>query len=349
MRKKSPGLLQALAEYFDVYLPTTRGVSQNTITSYQYAFRLLFEFMENEIGIPPEKMTFDSLTDGNVLRYLLWLEEERGCSAKTRNQRRAAIVSFAKYSAKKSLTLSLAFVSEVLDIPKKKVPKDSDVRYFTKEEISILLNMPLLTSEIGRRDAVLMSMLYSSGARAQEICDLTLNDISFGTTTTIRFVGKGQKARTIVIPDRCASLLNGFIKSRNLSITDLNTKNRHVFSSQTNEKMSISCVEAIVAKYVCLAKGKHPQLFRKPGYSPHSFRHSISVHMLECGESLAVIRAFLGHASISSTLVYATVTPELASRYLRERNEGVGIPEINGANEVSLKALPFLSRSTTRR
>jgi site-specific recombinase XerD len=71
--------------------------------------------------------------------------------------------------------------------------------------------------------------------------------------------------------------------------------------------MSISCVEEIVAKYVRLAKERHPDLF-KQHYTPHSFRHSIVVHMLEAGDSLVAIRAFLGHSSISTTAVYAKVT-----------------------------------------
>ena len=95
----------------------------------------------------------------------------------------------------------------------------------------------------------------------------------------------------------------------------------HVFSNQTNEHMSISCVEEVVKKYVLTAKHNYPSLFGRANHTPHSFRHSIAVHMLEAGESHTVIRAFLGHSSISSTLVYASVTPELEIEYLRERGK----------------------------
>ena len=54
-----------------------------------------------------------------------------------------------------------------------------------------------------------------------------------------------------------------------------------------------------------------------------AFRHSIAVHMLECGESIAVIKAFLGHASIAATMIYASVTPEIANRYLKDRDIGI--------------------------
>lgn len=91
------------------------------------------------------------------------------------------------------------------------------MKYFSKEEISCLLNLPDTTRKLGRRDAVLLSTLYSSGARAQEICDLTVNDINFGTTTVLRLVGKGNKARMVAIPQNCAVLLKNYLKSNGLN------------------------------------------------------------------------------------------------------------------------------------
>ena len=342
MKKKSAGLLQLLSDYFTIYLPTVRGVSHNTITSYQYAFQLLFEFMSEVEGLPPEKVKFENLTGGAVIRFLNWLETSRGCSVKTRNQRRAAVASFAKYALKTAFDESVAFSSEVLEIPKKKAPKNDTVRYFTKEEIDILLKLPDTKRNIGRRNAVLLSVLYSSGARAQEICDLTVNDISFGKQTILRLLGKGNKARSVTIPENCAHLLKKYLVSRNLVVTEAESRAKHIFSSQTNEKMTISCVEEIVKKYVQQAKKEHPDKFRNPGYSPHSFRHSIAVHMLECGIPLPVIQAFLGHESISSTIIYTSVTPELANKYLRDRDVQLGgLDNDTEEKKISVR-LPFL-------
>ena len=301
--------------------------------------------MSDVEGFEPEKVKFENLTNGTVIRFLNWLEVSRGCSVKTRNQRHAAMASFAKYSLKAAFNESVAFSSEILDIPKKKAAKDDTVRYFTKEEVAILLKLPDTSRSIGQRNAVLLSVLYSSGARAQEICDLTVNDISFGNQTVLRLFGKGNKGRSITIPDNCASLLKRYLESRNLLSMDAGLKARHVFSSQTHEKMSVSCVEEVVKKYVVQAKVVHPDKYRNPSYSPHSFRHSIAVHMLECGVPLPVIQAFLGHASISSTNIYASVTPELANKYLKNRdvpsamlNEGIDKKKISAR-------LPFLGKS----
>jgi len=328
---KTNSLLISLADYFDTYLPDVKGYSDNTITSYQYAFQLLFDFMDEEKGLPPEKVTFDSLSNEALLEYLSWLEIKRGCSPATRNLRRSAISSFAKYAIKNNFGDSLRFYSNVKAVPKKNTPKDADIKYFTKEEIGIILGMPNTKTTIGRRNVMLLSLLYASGARAQELCDLTVNDIFFGEETNIRIIGKGNKARMVTIPENSAVMLNNYLKSRNLSVSNIGDRQRHIFSSQTNEHMSISCVEAIVKKYVAKSKDAHPLLFKRKTYTPHSFRHSIAVHMLECGESLVIIKAFLGHESIASTTVYASVTPELANKYLRER----GRPIENVESELS--------------
>jgi len=347
---KTNKLLVSLADYFESYLPDVKGCSDNTITSYQYAFQLLFDFLDEEKGISPEKVTFDSLSNENLLEYLLWLENKRGCSPVTRNLRRTAISSFAKYALKNNFSDSLRFYSNIKDIPKKKTPKEPDIKYFTKEEIAIILSVPNMRRPIGKRDTMLLCLLYASGARAQEICDLTLNDIYFGEETNIRLTGKGNKARMVTIPENCAEMLKNYLNSRNLSASNAEDRKKHVFSSQTHEHMSISCVEAIVKKYVLKLKKAYPDLFKRKTYTPHSFRHSIAIHMLECGESLVVIKAFLGHESITTTTVYASVTPELANKYLRERGKPIeGIDsELQSSEKTRASTLSFLTKRSKK-
>lgn len=157
----------------------------------------------------------------------------------------------------------------------------------------------------------------------QSISDGTRNDVTFGVETRVRLVGKGSKARRIVIPNECADLLRVHFKQAGLFYGD---KNRHVFSSQRNEHMTISCVEEVVSKYVNMAKKLHPGLFQQKAYTPHAFRHTIAVDMLACGCSLPAIKAFLGHSSIQSTMIYATVTSDQANKILRERGLPAKLP-----------------------
>jgi len=340
----SKSVIPLLEEFFSKYLPEVKGVSANTITAYQYAFQQLFSFLDDVKGINPDKVTYETLSGDVIIEFLTHLETERGCSVQTRNLRRAAIMSFAKYAAKKSFSVTLPFYTAVTGVPKKKGPKDAGIKYFTKAEIALLLKLPDTSKTIGQRDVTLLSVLYSTGARAQELCDIKLIDISLSSPTKIRLTGKGGKSRVVTIPDSCTAILNGYLRSRNLNVKDVSMQHRHLFSSQTNEHMSISCVEDIVRKYVIKAKECNLDLFRQSNYTPHSFRHSIAVHMLEAGDSLVTIKAFLGHASISSTAIYAKVTPELANKYLDERGQPLQDVASVTTPQPLPQALPFLYR-----
>ena len=314
MAKKSY-FLPALSEFFSVYLPKTKGLSANTIRSYKQVFRLLLEYIHTKQGLPPEKVEFRHLAKGMAEAWLEWLCTERGCSAKTRNHRLSVLVTFARFALRKDFGGALDFCSEVEHLPKKKEAKRTEAIHFTREEMSILLRLPDASTKIGRRNKVILSTLYASGARAQELCDIKVGDVRFGSTTTMTMRGKGDKTRTIVIPEQCAVLLKSHIEQGRI----VGNAGRHLFSSQTNEHMTISCLEAIVKKYVCLAKQLRPDLFREH-YTPHNFRHSIAMHMLESGIPLPVIKTFLGHVSIATTMIYASANYELVNKYLRDKN-----------------------------
>ena len=232
--KRGMEFIRLLTEFFDSYLPDTKGVSENTIRSYKAALRIFFIFLEEEKGIPAGKVTFSVLDSSIVDEFLSWIETTRGCSKQTRNQRLAALSSFAKFALRRDVVSAGAFSSCVLGTERKRASKRSgdDVVFFLPEEMQILLSLPNRQTICGRRDVVLMSFLYASGARAQELCDLTANDVTFGVETRVRLVGKGSKARRIVIPNECADLLRVHFKQAGLFYGD---KNRHVFSSQRNE------------------------------------------------------------------------------------------------------------------
>jgi site-specific recombinase XerD len=315
MVKKS-FFLPALSEFFSVYLPKTRGLSANTIRSYKQAFRLLLTFIYDEKGILPEKVEFRHLEKGTVEAWLNWLSTERKCSAKTRNHRLSVLVTFSKFALHRDFNGALTLCSEVGQLPKKRDVKRSDAVHFSREEMTILLRLPSSESKIGRRNKVILSTLYASGARAQELCDLTVGDIRFGSPVKMTLHGKGDKTRIIVIPEQCAALLKTHLEQNGLKGAE---SHRHIFSSQTHEHMTTSCLAEIVKKYVSMAKELRPDLFREH-YTTHTFRHTIAYHMLESGIPLPVIKTFLGHASISSTMIYASANYELVSRYLRDKN-----------------------------
>jgi len=345
MKSNSNELIKLLSEFFTEYLPITKGLSSNTIRAYKYAFQLLFGYLNDVKDIIPSKVTFETLSNGIIDEFLVYLEQERRCTAKTRNLRRSAIIAFAKYASKKSFTTSLPFYSEAITSTKKKEPRNNIIKYFTKEEIQLLLKLPDTSKAIGQRDVTMLAVLYATGARAQELCDITLKDITLATSsspTKVRLTGKGNKSRIVTIPESCTTIMVRYLKTRNYDVKNKSTYDRHLFSSQNNEHMSIACVQEVVRKYVVVAKELHPELFRQSNYTPHSFRHSIAVHMLEVGESLITIKAFLGHASITSTVVYAKLTPELANKYLDERGKPLENTIVQAIPQSLPEAMPFL-------
>ena len=114
MKKKPALVLPFLEEFFDEYLPHVKGLQDNSITAYQYAFQLLFRYLEETKGLVCEKVTFEDLGRKTIEDFLFYLEKERGCSVRTRNLRRAAIVTFAKFASKRSFSASLAFYNETV-------------------------------------------------------------------------------------------------------------------------------------------------------------------------------------------------------------------------------------------
>lgn len=312
-RKKASSFLTLLESYFSTYLPTAKGLSPATIKSYKTAFRVLLEFMYSEKGISAGEIRFDDLTSDTISEFLDWLETERKCSASTRNHRLSVLNAFSEYAQNRDFEAASVFRASLLKIPYKKgtAAKRS---CFTRDEIKLLLSFPNTKTAIGKRDRTLLCFMYASGARAQEVCDLTVGDVTFYTDkATVKLLGKGRKVRTIGIPSDAAAILKGYLEYRKIQ----NKYDRHIFSSQTHEKMTVSCIEEIFFKYVEKGKALSPEYFRENSYTPHSMRHTTATHMLEAGVPLIVVKNFLGHSSIQTTQIYAEISQRTADRELK--------------------------------
>lgn len=316
-KKKNTDFLVILEDYFTTYLPYSKGLSLNTIKSYKQSFLLLLNFMYSEKRIPADKLTFQNFDYKTLLEFFDWLETKRRCKPVTRNQRLSAIVAFSEYAQNRDFEAASVFRTSINNIPLKKGTAKSRA-VFTREEVAILLALPNDHTETGLRDKILLSIMYASGARAQEVCDLTVRSVQFydGTATLI-LTGKGNKTRRIGLPHRCAEMLKKYIQHRHID----KAYNHHVFSSQTHEQMTISCIEGVFKKYISLAKDNHPNLYPLDNYSPHSMRHSTASHLLESGVDIVTIKNILGHVSLQTTQVYAELSQETVNKRLREWND----------------------------
>lgn len=200
------------------------------------------------------QVTFDKLDYGTISGFLDWLQEERKCSARTRNQRLAALNSFSKYAM--NINLEAAFLRNTLGkIPRKKT-QAGVMPVFTLEEVKILMTMPNDHTEVGKRDKVLLSTMYGAGTRCDETCSLKVRNIHFdnGGGAHVDIINaKGGKSRSVWISEPCARIIKGYIHYRRLE----NQPEAFLFKSQTHEKMSVSAIEEVYKKYIAKAKKEH--------------------------------------------------------------------------------------------
>ena len=317
MRTKQPEFLGLLSKFVEEYMPFTAGLSDNTVRLYKATFRLLLTFIFETNGVSAEKLTFQMLDYTTILAFLNWLETERNCSAATRNVRLAALSSFAAYAQNRNTDAALIFLTAVRKIPVKKISSNPRT-FFTRDEISVLLRLQDTSTTIGKRDAALLSLMYASGTRAQEVCDFRVRDVLFDRdSVTLTITGKGNKTRRIHIARPCVETLRSYLVWRGID----KQLDRHIFFSRTHEHMTISCVEAIFKKYLYVAKQQNPSMFRQSRYSPHSMRHTTAMHMLEAGVPMMAIKNFLGHASVTTTERYAELSQSTIDKHIKAWNQ----------------------------
>lgn len=288
-----------VARFFRVYLPAERGYSTATIESYRDTFKQFLNFIFETKHIAPDKVQMNDLSRDLIQEFLKHLEEN-GKTVSTRNQRHAALRSFFTY-AKYSFPEYLDISCDILQIPMKKQPKPV-INYMSVEGVAEVLHQPDLKSHKGYRDALILSLLYECGARVSEVPDILVNDIRFTEPCTIVLHGKGSKDRIVPISKKLADLIKVYIEK---SIhTNNQIKPTFLFTNRSEKKLTRAGIAYILKKYVDKTREIYPNLVSQV-FSPHCMRHSKAMHLLEVGVAIIYIRDFLGHASITSTEIYA--------------------------------------------
>ena len=304
-----------LKRYLQEYMPTIRNLSRNTITSYRDAIRQLLEYIVSR-GKSLDTLNIEDISDTLVTDFLLHLETDKCCSIRTRNQRLAAIHSFAKYVAI-SEPQYMYWLRKLKAIPlKRDVPKEINgkvipkIMYLEKNEIEVLLSAPDKKTQQGSRDYALLMFLYNSGARASEIASLTINDLEIGypgQMPRVTIHGKGNKTRVCPLWDSTACLLLPYIDR---------LKTENVFLNRYNEPITRFGIYEMVTRYAKKASMTMPSIKEK-NVSPHTIRHSTASHLLEAGVDINTIRSWLGHVSVNTTNIYAEVNMRMKADALK--------------------------------
>lgn len=301
-----------LTKFLGKYLPGEKNASRHTIQSYSVTFKLLLSFFEQNKSIAPERLSMADLTRDTIVDFLAWLESARDCAVTTRNQRLVAIHSFVRFVQKQSPENLFEF-QKILNIPDKKCAK-TVVPFLTGEEMKILLSMPDPSTKKGLRDMVLMAVLYDSAARVQEIIDLKVKDLRLDKPAVITLHGKGQKTRHVPITEKTKNLLGSHLRC-SPGNNGVSNGEQYVFVNQRKQQLTRWGISYIIDKYVDLASQHEGFEVRFP-VTPHVFRHSKSVHLLQSGVNLIYIRDFLGHSDCSTTQIYAKADTETRRKAL---------------------------------
>ncbi len=289
-----------LTSFLNKYLPGECGYSNNTISSYKYAFILLLKYFKNIEKISVEKLSLKKITKTNITAYLKWLETERNCSVQTRNVRLAAIHSFFKYIQYESPE-NLFKCQEILSIPMKRYESRS-LSYMSLKGIKKLLELPNIKTRSGRRDLALLSLLYDTAARVQELIDLTPISVGLEKPYTIQLKGKGNNVRIVPLMEPEIMILKNYMNEWNLNKIEYN--NNPLFFNTRRKKLTRSGVSYILNKYITKLREQSPIIVPEK-FSCHCLRHSKSMHMLQAGVNLIYIRDILGHKSVKTTEIYA--------------------------------------------
>ena len=307
---KPTDFAKALSNYLGMYLPGQRNVSTNTIRSYRDTFKLLLMYCQKSHRRSVDRLCLKDIDKALVISFLDWLEHDRGNCIATRNQRLACIHGFFRYLHIDDPTGLLQY-QHILSIPSKKAPV-ATVSHLTPDALTLILAQPDTSISSGRRDLVLLSTLYDTGARVQELIDLSVRDVRFDPPAIISLTGKGRKTRQVPLTTNTVSLLKQYIKEVFGDIGG--TADRPLFHNRMHSRLTLAGIAYILNKYVKQAREKSEIV--PTNVSPHQMRHTKAMLLLQSGVNLIYIRDLLGHVDIATTEIYARADTEMKRKAL---------------------------------
>ena len=296
-----------LSKFLTDHLAGERDLSPQTIASYRDAIKLLLTWFRDVEATPPEKLRLADLDRPRVLAFLDWLQSERGNSPATRNQRLAVIKSLVRYTAVERPEF-LDQATQIIAVKQKKTPA-TDMGYLTGDEVKALLAEPDPATRRGLRDTVLLSMLYDTAARVQEICDLNAADIRSAHPMLVTLHGKGSKTRRVPIMGPTARLMEDYL-DRRAPHPGVGADADPLFQGPQQARLTRWGVTKILARHVQSLRRRDPGYAPGVNVTPHVIRRTRAMHLLQAGVNLIYIRDLLGHADASTTEIYARADPE---------------------------------------
>jgi integrase/recombinase XerD len=277
----------SLLERFLTFLAVEKGLSRNTLQSYERDLRKYVAFLKDREP--------DSLVQADVQNFIVHLSTA-GMSSPTIARCLAAVRGFHKFL----LTDGLARTDPTMTVESphgwKRLP-----RTMSSAEVESLLNQPDLSTPLGLRDKAMLELLYATGLRVSELVGLRVGDVNLERGFLV-VLGKGAKERAVPLGEIAAAHLGSYLASaRGLLLKDADTD--ALFISSQRRQLTRQMFWERIRKYVRTAG-----ITRR--VSPHTLRHSFATHLLDNGADLRAVQAMLGHADISTTQIYTHVSRE---------------------------------------
>lgn len=305
---KDEKLFKLIRNYLLVYLPVQREASPNTVINYRTVLSQYLSFVAEQNKTKLNAVTFEMFTRDNVCAFLDNLTTEKNFTPATRNNRLAVIKAFIAY-ASACYPEYMAIENELSSVKGVKDDPFSKVDYMTEDAVTALINEPNAKTKTGLRNRVLMVFLYDSGARISEVLGVRLCDIKIENSPQVLLYGKGKKVRTVPLMANTVEHLKQYIHVFHADEVSTSTTTLfYVLHKGKKEPMNDETVRAMLQKYADSAREKCKEIPLK--VHPHLWRHSRAMHLYQHGMDLSLISQWLGHANLSTSLIYAYADTE---------------------------------------
>lgn len=273
------------------YLENERGYSSHTIKNYELDIMDFINYCNNN------KLVIYKIKYFDVKEYLVKLYDKK-YKGTTISRKISSLRAFYAFLYDNGLVDRNIF--KYISTPKKEklLPK-----YITNEDINAIFDVPDISSPIGQRNRLILELLYGSGIRVSELCNIKVKDID-SNNKTIRILGKGSKTRIVLYGETCAEILELYLSDGRETL--LNKKNNEyliIGAYKKDKPLTTRSVQLLMNDII-----EKASINKK--ITPHVLRHTFATHLLNEGCDILVVKELLGHSSLDTTGIYTHVSNE---------------------------------------
>lgn len=317
IKAKDPQLISLMGEFMRFYLPHVKNRDEDTIASYRYSINLFVTYLKSENQISVMTMQSSDFNQKNIVDFMSWLKSVRKNVAPTINHRLSDIRGFCRYLYKKN-AITFEDYESIREINDADDDRIIDFTWLSTEDVSKILNS-VADNRDALRDRFLLSLMYESGARINEVLSLKLLDIrkTADGEADVHFYGKGQKHRITPLSKEIWRQFNRYCEKYQPD----KVQDDLLFYSYRNgrkNKMSNDNVSRILEGCELKVRKTNPELIH---LHSHLFRRTRAMHLYQAGVPLPTISEWLGHSNIETTRFYAKVTEEMKREALHKLSD----------------------------